>query len=282
VNPSTALRSDSRRGGLLLAFLVGSGCGGLTFTEQPPTPSSERGYTLSSTSFWLDIDHGDAEPRADGRGFVVSNDLGHHLEITEAWLSFSASSLALCSPPTAALGTANDLSDVWAVVHRYLVGPAHAGHGDDYGPASIVRPLIEDLTRTGSVGLGDVSFDSMPFCRAHYVAGTAPDNAEGVAAIDSMRGRTLLVRGWVQRSGNDERVGFEIATDLNHGILIELKELMGEAADRDAVRLTVTRHLGAMFDGVDVLEDDDPGRGVLWNLIGGATLSVDAIEPPRP
>ena len=106
----------------------------------------------------------------------------------------------------------------------------------------------------------------------------SPDTAEGIAAIDSMRGRTLLIRGWVQRAVYEERVGFEVTTDINHGQLVELKEIMQALANAQTVEMTITRHLGTMFDGVDVLADEEAGYMILRNLVGDATLSLRAVS----
>lgn len=213
-------------------------------------------------------------------GFDVETDLGYRVHVAEAWILSHSVSFGLCDT---AAGTASEQASWWG----FGVRSAHA-HVEDTDPSTIEASWIEDLTRAHDVELS-TSFTAARYCRAHWLLARPTDPTTGAEGV-SMENRSILVKGTFERGG--EAVPFAIDTWWPHGILLDvpgtMEPLAYESARRDGEArhafVTVTRHLGRLFDGIDfeAASQDQIDGLTIDNLVDGADIEIELWAPGSP
>jgi hypothetical protein len=261
-----------------LALLFAPDCtreGGPAESEELGTAALDapEGVVLSAAVWTLAWD--DEGVSYPGRGgFDVETDLGYRVHVASAWILSHSVSLGRCEAPGATAGS------WWGLPLR----SAHA-HAEDSEPSTIEASRIEDLTRAHAFEVA-TSFAAARYCRAHWLLARPTEATTGAEGV-SMANRSVLVKGTFERGG--VTAGFTIDTWWPHGILLDLALVTDvfehEAARRDGEArhafVTVTRHLGRLFDGIDFEasgQDEIDGR-VIDNLVGGADIEVELWSP---
>jgi len=213
----------------------------------------------------------------EGGGFDVETDLGYRVHVDSAWILSHSVSFGRCD--TFADGSGEQAS-WWGLPVR----SAHA-HAEDTDPSTIETSRIEDLTKAHDVEVS-TSFEAARYCRAHWLLARPTEPATGAEGV-SMENRSVLLEGTFERGG--VVTPFAIDTWWPHGILLDLPWTMGsgdyEVARRDGEArhafVTVTRHLGALFDGIDfeVASQDQIDGTLIDNLAGGADITIELWAP---
>lgn len=264
-----------------LALLFAPDCTSKGLAEEPEDVTSAAldesdGAVLTAAVWTLSWDTEGVSFPAEG-GFELETDLGYHLHIRKAWILSHSVSFGLCDPASAT----ESESSFWGV---FGVRSAHA-HVEDTDPSTIETSWIEDLTSPHDVEVS-TSFPAARYCRAHWLLARATDPTQG-ADGPPMENRSLYVQGTFDRGGR--RRAFTIDTWWPHGALIDLSATMNpleyEVARREGdarhAFVTVTRHLGTLFDDIDfetASQDEIDGR-VIDHLAGDAAITIDLWAP---
>ncbi len=254
---------------------TGSGTGGAGAETDPQT----EGAVLSAAVWTLAWDTDGARFPEDG-GVEIETDLGYRVHVRTGRILSHSLAFGLCDPTAA---TSSDGSSGQASF-GLPIRTARA-HAEDADPSLIETSLVEDLVAAEDTEV-DSSFPAARYCRAHWllarplVATKGPDDVP-------MDGRSLYLQGTATRDG--ERWEVEIDTWWPGGLLVELEEAAAaeelSAAGTDGeprhAFVTVTRHLGRLFDGVDfeAATGDQVTGLVLDNLVGGADVEVQLWSP---
>ena len=211
-------------------------------------------------------------------GVEIETDLGYRVRVSTGRILSHSLSFGLCDPGAAA-------SPEQATFSFGLPVRAARAHAEDADPSMIEASLVEDLTAPRDAEL-DSSFAAARYCRAHWLVARPLAATKGPADVP-MEGRSLLVTGAAERDGRLHEIAID--TWWPDGLLVELTE----AAAADALRaagsdgeprhafVTVTRHLGRLFDGIDfeTASGDEVTGLVLENLVGGADVEVALWAP---
>jgi hypothetical protein len=216
-----------------------------------------------------------------GGGFDVETDLGYRVHVQEAWILSHSVSLGRCDPASVSAEEGTSEQAWWQALP---IRTAHA-HVEDTDPSTIETSWIEDLTEPHDIEVS-TSFAAARYCRAHWLLARATEPTTGAEGV-SMENRSLVLKGTFERDG--EAVPFAIDTWWPHGALLDLPATMDpidhEAARRDGAPrhafVTVTRHLGRMFDGIDfeAASQDQIDGTVIDHLTGDADIDVVLWAP---
>ncbi len=213
----------------------------------------------------LDWNWGQAEPRRSG-GWAVRTDLGYTVRVGAGRLVTRGLELVPCHafPPPRAHSPLGP---------RIGPAPVRAGHSSLIRSESRI-PLSqqEDLLRPRRTVLDSLTVTDPEYCRVHYLLARATRAPPGAAAIE--------VSGTWAKRGRAEETPFRIRSTGAFGGFVDLKlESGGSVASLGIVggiELTVSRPLGAMFDGVDFAagSSETHGMQILRTLVSGATATV--------
>ncbi|MEZ4300869.1 MAG: hypothetical protein R3B70_38400 [Polyangiaceae bacterium] len=227
-------------------------------------------------------------------GFEVETDLGYRVTVSSAHLVSHSVSFGACETGTLGSETARgpDLGPLSKGILAWLEGgmpvrSAHA-HVEDTDPSTIETSWIEDLTEPRDIEFS-TGFTAARYCRAHWLLARPTEATSGAGGV-SMANRSLLLTGVFERG--QATGAFTIDTWWPRGQLLDLAETMDggehEAARRDGgarhAFVTVTRHLGEMFDGIDfeVASQEQIDGRVIDNLVTGTDIEIELWRPGDP
>lgn len=255
---------------------------------------TEDGVLLSAAIWTLDWDtEGVVFP--EGGGAEWETDLGYRVHVDDGRILSHSVAFGPCD--SASSGATGSLGGSWfggrgaREARPWGLGGWSLGvrsaraHADSADPSTIETSLVEDLTSPHAADF-DTSFTAARHCRAHYLLARPMAATKGPDDV-SMEQRSLYVTGTYERGGAMEP--FVIDTWWPQGNLADLDGAMPSEAYESArasgtahhAFVTVTRHLGALFDGIDfeaATEDQVAGLAV-DNLVRGVTFEVELWAP---
>ena len=219
-----------------------------------------------AVSYTLDWRWGSAS-RLPGGGWEARNDLGFIVRVSAGGLISRNLELVPChSIPPPAPRTA---------LSRWLRPPvAEAGHSSLVpNESKISKSYEENLRDPTSLFLERRTVTDPEYCKAHYLVARAKGAGLGAAA--------LHVSGTWSRHGGDEWKPFEIRSSSAYGEFLELSSAEGDILPRRSIvsplDLSVSRNLGAMFDGIDFASGPSPetmGARVMRTLVSDTKVLV--------
>lgn len=204
----------------------------------------------------------------------VTNDLGYRVRVTRGYVTSYSMELVECPKATATMPVARLGAFLWAAVE----GMAFAGHSSGTPNPAAIRPMqVESLTAPIAREVGAVTLAPQAYCQLHYLVARAGREASGLPADLDMVDTSLHVDGTFQAPGASAAVPFTLHTAVAYGALFD--HTIGPPGalhvdtGRAATEVTVRRHLGSIFDGVDFI-------GMTDRVVAGQILKslVDHIE----
>lgn len=248
-----------------------SGSGGGS-SDSPSTEAAVPAGALISAAIWTLAWDTEGVVFPEGGGAEWETDLGYRVRLDQGRILSHSVAFGPCD------AASSDL-------HFGLSVRAARAHAEGTDPSTIEASWIEDLTAPATATV-DTSFAAARYCRSHYLLARPMTATKGPADVP-MEQRSLFVTGTFERGG----VKGEIAIDTwwPQGKLVDL-DLAMEAGAFDAARasgeahhafVTVTRHLGHLFDGVDfeVASEDQVAGLAIDNLVRGVDFEVVLWAP---
>ncbi len=217
---------------------------------------------------------------ADGAGWEVTNDLGYRVHLTRGYLTSYSMELVEC--PKAASPT--PLAAIERLPWPAIIGIAWAGHlSGTPNPAAIHPMQVESLTAPAARAVGSVLLQPQPYCQLHYLVARAGHDSPGLPSDLDMVDATLHVEGTYRAPGSPTAAPFMLHTPAANGGLFD-HTASGAAlhvdTGRAAVRVTVRRHLGKIFDGVDFTKMSTRmvAGQILKSLIDHVEVTVEQVD----
>ncbi len=210
-------------------------------------------------------------------GWEVSNDRGYRVRVRRGYLTSYSMELVECPKTPAVSPVANLGASLWSFVE----GAAYAGHATGTPNPAAIHPMqVESLTAPAAVEVGMVRLLPQAYCKLHYLVAGAGRGAPGLPADVDMLGVSLHVDGTYRAPGSSADVPFSIHTGSANGALFEHTVGSHAAIHLDVGRtgaiVTVRRHLGSLFDGVDfaAMNDRRVAGQVLQSIVDNAELEI--------
>ena len=204
-----------------------------------------------------------------GDGWEVTTDLGYRVRVTRGYLTSYSMELVEC--PKAA----------WSVLSP---PPAWAGHSAGTPNPAAIRPMqVESLLATTDREIGAVTLAPQTYCQLHYLIARAGREAQGLPSDLDMVDASLHVDGTYRAPAADAPTPFAIHTAIANGGLFDhtgaaapIRVDMGQGA----TRVTVRRHLGSLFDGVDFATTSDSVRAsrILASVVEHVEVELASVE----
>jgi hypothetical protein len=244
---------------------TGSGAAAGGGAEEP------AGVLLAASRWTLAWDQSGVVALQDG-GFELETDLGYRVRVTSGRILIHNLSFGLCDPGAASAGSEGAF---WSL-------PVRSAHAHDQSdPSTLEASLIEDLLDPHETELAG-SFPPARYCRAHWLLARPTSPTTGPADI-AMANRSLVLTGTFERDG--EAHDLAVDTWWPQGRLVDLEAAIAPealaAARKDGrarhAFVTVTRHLGRLFDGIDfeATTDDQVAGLVIDNLVAGSEIHAE-------
>lgn len=246
-------------------------------TTRDGAPTARAPHAVTYALAWADDD---VTPSADGPGFVVTSDLGYTVHVTRGWITSFGMELVECPRPAAA-----PVARAGELLGSLLVGDAWAGHSSDAPNPAAARPMqIESLTAPHTADVATLQLEPQTYCKLHYLLARAGAEARDLPARPDLVGTSLHVEGTWRVPGTAHATPFTLRTASAYGALLERA---GDAADplrvdtgAGGARVTLRRHRGRMFDGVDFARM--PERAAAMQVLRATVEHVDVqVEPAR-
>lgn len=188
-------------------------------------------------------------PAPEG-GLVVTNDLGHRIHLTRAYLSSYRAQLV--PGPQASMGR--------SLLSLVGLGTAWAGHTGEQDPSVTPVGQVEDLTAQADVTWAEVAYvvETDRYCKAHYLVGRAEAGTPGLPETRGVVGQSLVLEGTVQRPGEAPApLAFTTALASGRiGLLVPDGATDETAAftldpHTQGVEIRIERDLAGLLDGLD-------------------------------
>jgi hypothetical protein len=257
----------------LLESLLGGGC------QQAATPPKAR--TAHQVRYYLDWAWDDATKTADGTAWEVTNDLGYRVRVTRGYVTSYSMELVECPKDTAATPVASMGMFLWSTVE----GTAYAGHATGTPNPAAIRPMqVESLTAPAAREAGTVLLAPQTYCQLHYLVARAGREAPGLPADLDMVDTSLHIDGTYRVPGTTADTPFTLHTAVAYGALFDHTVSSTAAMQVDtgasATRVTIRRHLGKIFDGVDFVNMTDrmAAGQVLKSLIDHVEVDIQPVN----
>ncbi len=259
-------------------MLLGSAALTVACAAVPRAP----GLWASSVEHVVTLDRSGTTPEPDG-SLRFETDLGHEVVVSRAYLVQAQAQLVDC------LGVGSDVWDDWLALRDVLApGLAYAGHSESPEPSAVIAPRAIDLVRGAqSLSFGASSFPEARYCRSHFlVAGLGDTSAIAGAPEDvDLAGLSLYVEAAVlDTQGGAAPRAITIASTLSDGAITDLPDALVSSLEGSHARLTVTRHVARMFDGLalddETLDEDTVARAVLTQLDHEARVTLEVTSAP--
>ncbi len=209
-------------------------------------------HGLSRVDWQLAFDTARTTP--DTTGWRVTTDAGYDVHVTQGTLTTWRLGLQPCPPPQA-----------WS-----LIPAAYANHVEPPDPTSILPHLAENLAQPVTARLTR-TVPLARYCQGFWLASAPPPAQAGEQARVSLQLRATWQKA--EKSGE-----IYLETWMPDA---KLQPVPGLDSTDGAATLTVTRHLGALLDGVDLANAPTPAMAwtVLHKLVAGASWQVAATRP---
>jgi hypothetical protein len=200
----------------------------------------------------------DAKKAPDGTSWEVTNDLGYRVRVTRGYVTSYSMELVECPKEPVATPVAGLGAFLWSTVES----TAWAGHSTGTPNPAAIRPMqVESLTAPTAHQVGAVLLAPQTYCQLHYLVARAGREAPGLPAELDMVDASLHVDGTYQSPGTSTETRFTVHTAVAYGQLFDHAARSSASIHVDsgssATRVTVRRHLGKIFDGVDFVKMTD-------------------------
>ena len=257
----------------LLASLLLDGC------QQPATPPQTR--TAHQVRYQLDWVLEGVTQTPDRTAWEVTNDLGYRVRVTRGYVTSYSMELVECRKDTAATPLASLGTFLWSVVE----GTASAGHATGTPNPAAIRPMqVESLTAPTAHQVGAALLAPQTYCQLHYLVARADREAPGLPADLDMVDTSLHIDGTYRAPGTTADTPFTLHTAVAYGALFDHTVNSSAALHVDtgtsATQVTVRRHLGRIFDGVDFVKMTDRmiAGQVLKSLVDHIEVDIESIH----
>jgi hypothetical protein len=257
----------------LLEPLLLGGC------QQPPASPKTR--TAHQVRYQLDWVWDGATKTADGTAWEVTNDLGYRVGVTRGYVTSYSMELVECPKDTAAIPVAGLGRLLWSIVEA----TAYAGHATGTPNPAAIRPMqVESLTAPTVRQVGAVLLAPQTYCQLHYLVARAGREAPGLPADLDMVDTSLHIDGTYRAPGTTADTPFTLHTSVAYGALfdhtVSSSALMLVDTGSSTTEVTVRRHLGRIFDGVDFVKMTDRMMAgqVLKSLIDHVEVEIEPVN----
>ncbi len=160
------------------------------------------------------------------------------------------------------------------VARRFGLLVAEAGHSSlTLGESRITKSVQEDLANPRRVEVESRTVTDPEYCQAHYLLARPDGSGPGALSLE--------VSGTWSAPGSSTPTPFQIETAGAFGQFVGLRATSGTSLERRSIvggiDVTVSRPLGAMFDGVDFSAADwsTAGSQVLRSVVRGTQAVVE-------
>lgn len=255
----------------LLALSLG-GC-----QQSASAPKSSSAHRVAYRLDWL---WDDAKKTADGAALEVTTNLGYRVRVTRGYVTTYSMELVECPKDTGATPVARLGALLWSAVES----TAYAGHATGTPNPAAIRPMqVESLTQPAAHDVGAVMLAPQTYCQLHYLVARAGRDAPGLPGDLDMVDVSLHVDGSYRAPGASADVPFTLHTASANGTVLD--RTVNSTAIRvdtgsDATQVTVRRHLGRIFDGVDFGEMTDKMAAgqVLKSLVDHVEVEMTSLH----
>jgi len=241
------------RGIALGICLLGASLSGCQ--QSPPSPKAGVPHEVR---YQLDWAWDDAQKVPGGTAWEVTNDLGYRVRVTRGYVTSYSMELVEC-PKNAGVTPVVRLGPLlWLAVE----GTAYAGHATGTPNPAAIHPMqVESLTEPRPHQLRTLLLAPQTYCQLHYLLARAGREAPGLPADLDMVDASLHIDGTYQAPGTSVQTPFSLHTGVAYGALFDhaahAAAPMHVDTGRGATAVTVRRHLGRIFDGVDFVKMTD-------------------------
>jgi hypothetical protein len=230
-------------GGSLLGVLLLSAC---------QSASSPQAPTAHPVRYELEWAWDDVKRAADESSWDITNDLGYRVHVTRGYVTSYSMELVECPKDVAPTPLARLDTLLWSIVE----GTAYAGHATGTPNPAAIHPMqVESLTAAAPHQFPPVFLLPQAYCKLHYLVARAGPGAPGLPADFDMVDKSLHVDGSYEAAGTAVETPFTLDTASAYGALFDHAANASAAMHVDtgtsAIQVTIRRHLGKMFDGVD-------------------------------
>ncbi len=269
-SPRPAWPMRAVRHGLLGTLLLGA-C-----QPSPPAPKAPAAHSVQYRLDWA-MDNVAQSP--DGAAWEVTNDLGYHVRVTRGYVTSYSMELVECPKDTPVTPVAQLGTRLWSIIE----GAAYAGHATGTPNPAAIRPMqVESLTKPEAHAVGTVRLLPQAYCQLHYLVARAGHDAPGLPADLDMVDTSVHIDATYRAPGSSADIPFTLHTAVAYGALFD--HTVNSAAPmrvdtgRQAVQVTVRRHLGRIFDGVAF--GTMPERAVAGQILKSLVDHVDVEITP--
>ncbi len=214
--------------------------------------------------YQLDWIWGAATPSQNG--WDVTNDLGYHIHVDEAYLVSYSVQLVECE---------QDHEETASSLDLFGIQTAYAGHGSDApDPSSLVEPTVESFAAPEMLVYGSIAVPAATYCQAHYLVARAGNTTANLPNQIELMGTSVYIAGTVRYPDKMISTSFVIETTLANGTVMALPSQVD--ISETATIIVISRDLGTLFNGVDfaTMDADAQGQAVLWSLIAHTQVSI--------
>jgi hypothetical protein len=202
-------------------------------------------------------------------GWTVRTDRGFQVRVTRGYAVPFSIELVECPTPQPATSRVLD----WLGAP-----PAYAFHSANaVNPATFRGAPVESLTAPVDREVGTITLQPQAYCQIHYLVARATRDSAGLPADVDMVDVSLYLEGSVGFPDGRTEQPLALRVTASDGRLAPLAAPIDTGTT--AVRVTVSRDLGRLFDGIDFATTPAAvvGNRVLGNLVHTARLSAESV-----
>ena len=267
------IRRTIALGVCLLPSLLAGGC-----QQAAPPPRARAAHQVRYQLDWV---WDGAETIPDGTAWEVTNDLGYRVRVTRGYVTSYSMELVECPKET----TATPIARLGTLLRSIVEQPAYAGHATGTPNPAAIRPMqVESLTAPTFHQVGAVLLAPQTYCQLHYLVARAGRDAPGLPADLDMVDTTLHIDGTYRAPGTAADTPFTLHTAVAYGALFDHTASSSAPLHVDtgtsATQVTVRRHLGSIFDGVDFVKMTDRmvAGQLLKSLVDHAEVEIQSVN----
>jgi hypothetical protein len=242
-------------------------------------PSAPKTPVAHQVHYRLDWVWDAARKTADGAAWEVTNDVGFRVRVRRGYVTSYSMELVECAKDTPSVAWLGTL--LWST----LEGRADAGHATGTPNPAAIRPMqVESLTDPTAREVGVVLLAPQTYCQLHYLVARAGRDAPDLPADLDMVDASLHVDGTYRAAATDAEVAFTLHTPAAYGALFDHTTAPAASIHVDtgrwAMQVTVRRHLGRIFDGVDFVKMPNRvvANQVLKSLIDHVEVEITPVD----
>jgi hypothetical protein len=226
------------------------------------------------------LDTRGVEWNADRSAWEVTNDLGYRVRVTRGYLTTYSMELVECPKPAVSSAAARLFASLWSVVEPR----AWAGHASGTPNPAAIRPMqVESLLAPTQHELATLTLAPQAYCQFHYLIARAGHDSPGLPTELDMVDASLHLDGAYRAPGATTETPFKFHTAVANGALLDHTGTAAAPIHVDTgteeVRVTVVRHLAALFKGVDFVKLNEralPGQ-ILQSFVDGVELRIERL-----